>query len=264
MTNGLDHSGAREPRSGTSKPVRLFCLHHAGGSAQMYRDWQRQLPEIDLRAIELPGRGRRLAAPLLSTVVDMAATTATSIGPLMDRPFAVFGHSMGALVGFELARRLTEPARRHLQCLFVSAAAAPHVPYGHAFTGDESDAELLAHVMSLGGTPEEVGDDPELVAMLAPILRADFQAVASYRYAPGPLLACSVVAFGGRQDSSVRPDQVAAWRPYTTGSFKAFLVDGDHFFIRNNPSEVLTIVDRVLRGSPAAPSIGRAPMDLRV
>lgn len=243
---------AVESRSPTPKPQRLFCVHHAGGSAQMFHTWARALPDIDVCPIQLPGRARRLSEPLLHTIVDMATDTAAGIRTLLDRPFALFGHSMGALVAFELARRLTVPERARLRGLFVAGAAAPHIPHESALKGHESDAELFERMVSLGGTPDAVGNHPELVEMLAPIIRADFAAVSSYRYVPGPPLDCAIVAFGGRDDTSVPRESLGAWRSYTTRSFSAMVVPGDHFFVRTDPSAVIARIGTVLRGPVAS------------
>jgi medium-chain acyl-[acyl-carrier-protein] hydrolase len=159
---------------------------------------------------------------------------------LDDLPFAFFGHSMGAAVAYEAARRCAADGRppRHL---FVSGRRAPQLPADWPVTYDLPDAEFVEYLRSLNGTPAEVFDHPELLELMLPLLRADFSVVETYRYLPGPALDCPVTAFGGAGDVEVGRAEVEAWAAQTTAAFAARVVPGDHFFLNDPQARALML-----------------------
>lgn len=215
--------------------VRLFCFPYAGGGTPVYRDWQRLLPdEVEVCAAQLPGRGTRLQEPAFTDAGALVEAVAEAITPYLDLPFALFGHSMGAIVSFELARLLRDrhgPAPAHL---FVSGRPAPQAPLDRERTFDLPEPLFWEKLRGLNGTPAEVLEHPELRELMLPLLRADFSVVETYAYRPGPPLDCPLTAFGGVADAEVSRAQVEAWGEMTTGPFAARVVPGDHFFL-NDP-----------------------------
>lgn len=212
--------------------ARLFCFPYAGGSSAIFRDWARALPPgIEVCAATLPGRGSRMLEPPLTRLSEVVAHLADAITSYLDKPFAFFGHSMGALTAFELARRLRREVGVEPECLLVSGCRAPHLPDSDPPPYALPDPEFVEYLRRLNGTPEEVLEHQELLTLMMPVLRADFEAVSTYAYAEGPPLGCPVSAYGGLRDSTVSREQLAAWQKQTDAGFTLRLFDGDHFFI---------------------------------
>jgi surfactin synthase thioesterase subunit len=185
-----------------SAATQLLCLSHVGGSASYFYGVSKALsPDIDVLAAQYPGRQDRLAEPCLTSIHDLADQLVGELEPLTGRPITLFGHSMGATLGFEVARRL-ESAGVPPTALFASGRPAPsRVRREHTYLRD--DAGLLAAVRALGGTDALVLADDDLQRMVLPALRADFTAAETYTYEPGPLLNCPIVALTGDNDPRV-------------------------------------------------------------
>lgn len=227
--------------------VRLFCFPYAGGSAAIFRDWPRHLPpDVEVWPALLPGRGPRMAEPPPTRISAMVESLAEAIRPHLDKPFALFGHSMGALIAFELAQRLRTADGGRPARLFVGGCRAPQLPDPDPPTHTGSDAEFIEHLRKLKGTPEEVLNHPELMALMLPLLRADFEAVETYRHTDAPPLACPVSAYGGLRDSAVPREHLEAWRVQTTADFVLRMFDGDHFFIHQAAPQLLRTLGREL------------------
>ena len=226
--------------------LRLLCFPYAGGSSQIYREWQKALPEhIDVCAIELPGRGQRVGDAPFTRLHKLVTVAAEDLLPIIDRPFALFGHSMGALIAFDLAHRLREKHGIEPVHLMVSSRRAPHVPTDR-ITYNLPEAEFLAELNQLNGTPGEVFKHPELMELLMPLLRADFELIQTYEYLPKPPLNCPLSVFGGSEDDEVSDNKLAAWREYTKGDFSIQIIPGDHFFINTSRQQLLERVARTL------------------
>ena len=214
--------------------LRLFCFPYAGGGASIYRTWASGLPvDIEVCAIQLPGREARGQEQPFTRLAEMVQAIASGITPWLDKPYAFFGHSMGSHLAFELARDLRrqgDPGPRHL---FVSGRHAPQMadpdpPIHHLPT-----PEFIDELRRLHGTPEEVLQHAELMELLMPILRADFAACETYEYAPEPPLNCPITAFGGLEDASADRDTMLAWREQTSSAFSVQVFPGDHFFLHS-------------------------------
>jgi surfactin synthase thioesterase subunit len=228
----------------------------------IYARWRRLLPSwLEVRPLELPGRGRRIGEPPMT---DLPALAARLAGELVrdgvrdaamgvDAPYALFGHSLGGLVAFEMAhelRRLGAPAPR---MLFASAAAAPSRRDDGRWAEPLDDAGLIAEMRRLSGTPEEVFSERDLLDMALPVLRADFLMVGRYEHRRRPPLDCPIAAFGGRHDD-IAQEALLAWKEETTGSFSLTMFEGDHFFIRGCEGRLLDhLLDR-LGAAAAAPA----------
>lgn len=229
--------------------LRLFCLPYAGGSGVVYRAWQDSLgPEVEVFPAEPPGRGARMREPPFKRMESFVEAFDAAIEPLADGPFAFYGHSLGALAAFETARRRRRGGRRGPSALFVGAYRAPQLPRTSPPTYDLPDAELIEELRRLNGTPPEVLEHAELMQLVLPLLRADFEVEQRYRYTDEPPLSCPVFAFGGVEDFEVGREQLEAWREQAAGEFALNMLPGDHFFLNSAREQLLRHVRKFCRG----------------
>lgn len=220
--------------------MRLFCFPHAGAGASIFRAWASELPPwIEICRVQLPGREDRLDESPYSSVEPLLDDLLSALGPLLDRPFALFGHSTGALVAFALARRLGASVPVHL---FVSGREAPTLPHVLPDLSTLPEAEFTRRIRDLAGTPSEVLDSPELRSLFFPLLRADLAIDERYVYTPGPPLACPISVFGGTEDVIANRDALEAWRDQTTARFTIRMFRGGHFFLRSEQTRVLAAI----------------------
>jgi len=204
--------------------LRLFCFPHAGGGATAFKGWTEGLPRS---VIVSP-----MHAPKRDNMADHVAALAAACEPYLGDPFAFFGHSMGAVVAFELARCLRRRNQPLPRLLIVSGARAPQFRRGHVPPPEPSESEFIAELRRLEGTPEEVLNNSGLLRMILPALRADAAIYRGYVYAEEPPLDCPIRAYGGAQDPNVRRDHLEAWSEQTTASFELRLFPGGHFFLQ--------------------------------
>lgn len=227
--------------------MRLYCLPYSGASAMVYGRWRRSLPaDIEVRPLELPGRGRRFSEPLATDMVALARQLAAEISLELDRPYALFGHSLGGLLVHELAHALRERGCPPPRLLFASGTAAPSLRDTERFAADKTDAQLIADLRELNGTPEDILANEELMRLTLPVLRADFALCGGYQYRPRAPLNCPIQVLAGRQDSTT-PAQLQAWRQETTGGFDLSLFDSGHFFIHDQANDVLALLQARLQ-----------------
>jgi medium-chain acyl-[acyl-carrier-protein] hydrolase len=230
----------------------LICLPHAGGASGSFRPWQAHTGKLDILGVELPGRGARFAEAPVARVDPLAAGIAAAVGGL-DRDYALFGHSLGGLLAFEVARRIRDAGGRPPLALFVAGCPAPDAPAPPPVHDLPRD-QLLGWLEEMGGLDPEIARLPDLVDILLPALRADLAVVDTYRHRPAPPLACPVHVLAGRADSSVRPADLEAWRAHTAGPCTIHTLPGDHFFVHSAPAQVLRIVtDALLTAEGAHP-----------
>jgi medium-chain acyl-[acyl-carrier-protein] hydrolase len=234
-------------RPDTQSKLRLFCFPHAGGGPQAYSKWKQTLPaSVELGLVQFPGRGSRFNEPLATSLPNLVASLARGLKPYFDKPFAFFGHSLGALLAFELARQVRKEFGILPLHLFASGRGAPRkpplLPAIHALPKNEF-VEELRH---FNGTPKEVLETPELLELLVPILRADFSMNETYEYRPEPLLTTPITAFGGLQDSSTNQEVLEAWKEETTSGFSLVMFPGDHFFLHSPRVPFTSVLSREL------------------
>jgi medium-chain acyl-[acyl-carrier-protein] hydrolase len=230
MQNGWITTPLPRPRAA----YRLFVLPYAGGGVSHYRAWTKTLAEsIELCLVHLPGREQRLFETPIRQVPPMAEAFANAVTPWLDRPYAFFGHSMGALISFETSRILRRRGQRLPVHLFASAHRAPHLPDSDPPVYHLPDADFIAKLRTLNGTPQEVLDNAELMELLMPLLRADFELSETYTYTEAPRLNIPMTAIGGTEDHRVPPEDIEAWGEHTTAPFTFVMVPGDHFFVHD-------------------------------
>jgi pyochelin biosynthesis protein PchC len=229
--------------------LRLVCLPHAGGSAVFYRDWARLLPpDLEVVAVQYPGRAERLAEPAVADIAGLCAGVVGEIAELGDRRLALFGHSMGAVVAFEVARALAREGGKEPVRLFVSGQHAPHIEHSDT-VHLAGDAGLRAELRRLGWTPEEVLANDGVMALVLPSVLADYTAIETYRYQPGPPLACPITSLVADADPDVTQAEAGAWREHTTGEFDLVTLPGDHFYLVPERERVLSLIAEALSAS---------------
>jgi medium-chain acyl-[acyl-carrier-protein] hydrolase len=229
----------------------LFCLPYAGGSAlTVFRSWAQQLPDtIELRLLELPGRGGRIREPVMnrweSLLDDVLATVRRQTGG----PCALYGHSLGALLAFECARRLRRDGGPEVVELFVSGHRAPHLPPPVPPIHDLPRARFIDRLRDYDATPEAVLQNAELMDLFEPILRADFAVAERYVFVDnnGPL-GCPIVVFGGRGDPHADLAALYAWERHTTAWCSVRVYPGGHFFVNQFESDIIKVLAKELGG----------------
>jgi medium-chain acyl-[acyl-carrier-protein] hydrolase len=233
-------------------PVQLLCFPYAGGTTSVFRPWVEPLAgAVRLHIPRLPGRESRLRERGLDDLRALLPYLASTLE--VEPPYAMFGHSLGAIVAFELARYLRSAGRALPVHLFVSAAPAPHLkkPLGlGAMSGDR----LWARLRELNGVPAALLDDPELLELLEPILKADFGIDDRYVYTAAPALPCAITVLRGAADPNVSAASAAAWAQHTTGAFAAEVLDGDHFFLHAQRERVVAMIRQTLLANNASGS----------
>jgi medium-chain acyl-[acyl-carrier-protein] hydrolase len=228
--------------------LRLFCFPYAGGGAAPYRKWSELLPPaVEVCPVLLPGREARLGEKAFSNVFLLVDALALAIKPYLDKPFVFFGHSMGALVAFELTRKLRREGQPLPECLFVSARVAPSFALKRPPLNNLPEDEFTHALARFNGSEEGVLQHAELMKLLLPTLRADFALHEQYEYVEEPALDCPIVAFGGLQDVATEADGLNAWRLHTSRSFVRRMFAGDHFFLNTQQSFFLGKFSRELQ-----------------
>src|SRR2546421_56050 len=244
--NWLAH---RVPRS--QALLRLFCFPYAGGSASIFHSWSDALPsQIEVCPVQLPGRERRLREPPFTRLAPLLQALTQALRPYMNMPFALFGHSMGALISFELARELRRQDNSGPVHLFVSGSRAPQKPDPDPPVHALPEEKFIEKLRRLNGTPEAVVQNPELMMLVLPILRADFALYETYVYLTEEPLNCPISAFGGLQDNRLGRDDLVAWRDQTRMSFSLDMFPGNHFFLHTAQTLLLSVLSTYsLKGS---------------
>lgn len=238
VTERLDAVVRPRPRPGAL--ARLVCTPYAGGSSGVYHPWLRLLPAaIELNALQLAGRGHRVGRPAHDRLDELVLELTRAIVPWLDRPFVLFGHSLGALVSFELARSLRRCFCLSPVLLVVSGYRAPHLPPRRRPIHDLPREPFWEEIRRMHGTPPEVLADPQLTNLLEPTLRADFACVETYVHEPETPLDCPIVAFGGRADAEVSVEDLEAWAEHTEAGFSLSTFAGDHFFLHTEQRSVV-------------------------
>jgi medium-chain acyl-[acyl-carrier-protein] hydrolase len=236
--------------SGRSRArLRLFCFPHAGGAALAYRRWQQQWSEheIEVCPVQLPGRENRSDEPAFRQIEPLAQALTVALAPLCDRPFAFFGHSMGTLAAFELAHHLRARGLPEPVGMLMSAHRAPSRARSRPAIHSLAGPAFVNALRDLGGTPEAVLQEPDLLAFFTPTLRADLEVTETYRYTPRPPLRCPITVFGGQDDPRVDRIELEAWRAETEGAFDLRIFEGGHFYLKDREPEVLAAIHTRLR-----------------
>jgi len=236
------------PAAESSATTRLFCLPHGGAGASAYQSWADRLPaDLELAPVRLPGREARFAEPPARSAAELVEAL---IEPLLARAgarFVLFGHSLGGLLAYELARAATRAGHPPAH-LVVSGCAAPHLlpRPGEPTVHTLSDEDLLAHVRALAGPSAPALAMPELARLLVPVLRADYEVYETYRHQAGEPLPVPITALAGADDPETTAAELAAWRDLTTRGIEQRIVPGGHLYLLARPD---LAIDAVLAGA---------------
>lgn len=221
--------------------IRLFCLPHAGSGAAIFHTWKRTLPAwVDVCPILLPGRDVRMAERLYTNSDVLIEEMAEALTGHLDKPYAIFGHSMGALLAFELAQRLRSKALRAPSYLFLSGRIAAHLPWEHKRIHHLPTEEFLVELGArYGGLSQELLRNPVMLEVYLPILRADMMLIETYRHRERPPLDCPIMAFAGTDDGNISDEALAAWSQQTTADLSVRRFAGDHFYLSGSSRALL-------------------------
>jgi surfactin synthase thioesterase subunit len=235
--------------------LRLFCFSYAGGGAHLFSAWPRLMPRwVEVVPCHMPGRNERLRENHLLRMERLLDAMEPEIRPLLNLPFAFFGHSLGARIAFYLARRMRSNSLQLPQVLFASASSAPHLPSRlgpiHALPSQHFIEELQRRYEPI---PAEILDNPEAMNIFLSVLRADFAILETAGYSPEPPLECPIVAYIAREDATVFPSEVEAWSAHTSAAFRAETLKGDHFYLRSSTVQLIpSLVAAMRQFMPAA------------
>jgi len=228
---------------------RLFCFHYAGGGASVFRRWANKLPDsIELFAIQMPGREERFAEPPVENLVTMTAESVNAIRSYLNKPFALFGHSLGGRVAYEVAYALLGDGLSP-QHLIISATRAPEFPR-ETNIYQLPDKQFIEAISKNNGIPDVILQDDDMMQLLLPRIRADYRVIGTMPVLdPNQQikLNCPIATLGGQNDSLVNAKHLAAWRYYTNKPFSEFQLSGDHFFINSKQHDVLEVIKNILK-----------------
>lgn len=222
--------------------MRVFCFAHAGGNASFFRDWRGTADLVEFYPVQLPGHGTRLSEPPLTRLADIVDAFAEAAEPLLDRPFALFGHSFGAWLAYAAAQQIRTSYGQSTRHLFVSG----NVPPPRSLNNDnillKSDEEAYEYMNIISETPQELLNDIDFLNHIIPIFRNDINILRSYKDDNNQILNCPITAFLGCEDPLHLQASVLAWRDYTSGPFDHHLFPGDHFYLKKYRDELTLMI----------------------
>lgn len=227
--------------------LRLFCLPYAGANAGVFGSWAKNLPTtVEVCPIELPGHGSRWMQTAFTQLQPLVEEIAGGIIPYLDKPFACFGHSMGALLSFEVTAFLQMHIGKSPVHLFISGRRAPDIPSPVAPIYALPDTAFIDGLRYYNGMSEELLQNTKFMEFILPTLRADFTMLETYEYIQKPPISCPITVFGGLEDRTVTHEFLKAWRKYTRAAFKIEMFPGNHFFIHSSGQQVLKSLSQIL------------------
>jgi medium-chain acyl-[acyl-carrier-protein] hydrolase len=233
-------------RPNPAAKLRLFCFPYAGGGAHIYRNWFKSLPaHVEVCPVHLPGRGSRQRETPFIRMELLAKAVLSEMRSYLDKPFAFFGHSMGAVISFEIARLLRREEAALPVHLFISGRSAPQIQEPKMQTYDLPDAAFMEELLRLKGTPSQALEHRGLMEVVMPLLRADFELIQTYAYTDEPPLNVPLTAIGGLEDEISRED-LDGWRAQTTRAFSLWMLAGDHFYLTKNQQLLLPLLTQEL------------------
>jgi medium-chain acyl-[acyl-carrier-protein] hydrolase len=241
-----DWVSATLPRSNHHK-ANLFCFPYAGGGVVAYHAWKNLLhPDIALLRMQLPGRETRLREKPFTAFFPLIKALISAIAPWLDSPFVFYGHSLGALIAFEVARMLRDLGKPLPFHLFISSFRAPHLPDPDQMISKLPENQFIECLKQYDGIAPAIVTNSELMEIYLPILKADFSILSSYHYTQKAPLPCPITAFAGLSDPKISAEEIAEWQDHTTGRYNSHFFPGGHFFINESQSEMLAHMNRYL------------------
>lgn len=227
-----------------SSAIRLFCFHFAGGSALAFKSWAQYLPDdVELIAIQLPARDGRYSEPALTDMSQVIAGLIPVIAPYLDKPYIIYGHSLGALIGYELIRTIHKMGLASPKLFVASAHRAPHLVARAKPIYTLSDKEFITKIGRFEGTSKIILENEELMSAFLPRIRSDFQILETYDYQPYVPLDTPILALMGRDDTHVNETELLGWAEHTKKNFRCHFFEGGHFFIKIAEKELLNVIN---------------------
>lgn len=226
----------------------LFCLPYAGGSESIYYKWKKYLsPFIELEPIELKGRGKRFNEPLYETLDEAVEDIFMNIkSKILDEEYMIYGHSMGSLLAYEIYYKIKDNNLRKPKHIFFSGYEAPSIIKKRENTYTLPNYDFINKIIELGGTPEEVMNNKELLDLFLPIIRSDFKILETYNYKEREdKIQCDVSILNGKKDS-INLDEILAWKNHAGKGFKVYNFEGNHFFINSNVKNITNVINETL------------------
>lgn len=219
-------------KRGETATFTIVVLPHAGGTAEIFNDWIKYLPQnFELYALALPGRGKKTLTEVITNFDYLIKELTNDIIQLLNKPFVFLGHSMGALIGYELVKSIMLNYNKSPAHFYVSSYPAPHLPNYNILQGDVTDDELVERLIERNGTSNEFLTNKRFLRLILPILRADYQLLNSYNHKGPFTLKCPITSILGTKDN-ITDIQMADWSKYTNSSFQLFMLEGDHFYLK--------------------------------
>lgn len=233
--------------SNKDSKTRLFCFHYAGGSSVSFYPWKnRILHPAELMAVDLPGRGRSIAEPLLYNIDDVTTTLLQHIKYYTDKPLVFFGHSVGGLICFEVAKAMKAEGLQPPVHLILSGCIAPQNLYKRRHICDFDTKEFVEALKLYNGISQEVLNEPSLMEIFLPIIRADISIIEKYKYRGNDPLNCNITTIGSADDPTVLIEDIKPWASHTSMQYDHHTLNGDHFFIRTDIENLLNIINHVI------------------
>ena len=228
--------------------MRLFCFHHSGGGASVYFPWtELLLPHIELIAIQLPGRENRFMEPLTNDLQAIICRLTEEFRSYADKPFLVFGHSLGALLSFEFIQSIYNPYSIFPIHMIVSAARAPHLPFRRKYLSKLGDEDLKEELMIYNGIDERILHNNELLDLFLPIIKNDFSISENYYSKNSKLFPFDILALSGAQDPTVTQEEITSWSKYTNGKFEKLSFAGGHFYIKDHQKNIIDLINKIAK-----------------
>jgi medium-chain acyl-[acyl-carrier-protein] hydrolase len=244
----------RRPPGNLAESIFVFCFPHAGAGASCYRSWPETRGPFILLPVQPPGRESRYREPTLIDARFFAEAFVAAAAPMLESPFALFGHSMGALLAYEIARLVRASGDSKLLGLFVSGARPPHLPDRQPPVRHLPETELIATVRRWNGVPDEILQNPELLSIVVPVLRADLTLCETYVCDGLPGIDVPITAFGGRADPKIAVEEVEGWKTLTSADCEVHFYDAGHFYLESHRAEILATIESRLTAAAAHPA----------
>ncbi|ABC33616.1 predicted thioesterase involved in non-ribosomal peptide biosynthesis [Hahella chejuensis KCTC 2396] len=243
------------PAPQAGKSIRLFCFPYAGGSPNAFRSWVKRFPDdMDVVVVRLPGRENRISEAPFSEWPPLVESVLQAIVPYLNQPFAFFGHSFGGRVIFELTRRLQSYGGPLPEHVFISGCRCPHLSSHQPFIHQLPMEGLIERIRQMNGAPEAALQDQQLMALMEPMLRADFKLSECWSGDKSQTLRVPITALSGQDDPIDASARMQEWEDYTSGGFQLRTFPGDHFFIRSSEQEVTAFISQTLLENALLPA----------
>jgi medium-chain acyl-[acyl-carrier-protein] hydrolase len=233
-------------RKNSNAFIRLFCFHHSGGGASSYYPWVDHLsPNIEIVAVQLPGRENRFTEPLSNNIKDIVSNLCQEFSSFIDKPFFVFGHSLGALISFEFVKSIHQSYSLYPCFMVISAAKAPQLPFRMRTLSKLDDKALKEELRIYNGIDELILSNDELLDLFLPIIRNDFSISENYHYIESKPFPFDIFALSGIDDQTTSQEEILAWDQHTKGKFEHTSFSGKHFYIKEHQRQILEIINQL-------------------